>query len=45
MFLKFIPHMLAKKVGGMPTTETMVRILKVLFYSMFVSPNVASSRN
>ena len=30
-FLKFMPYMLAISVGGIPTTETSVRILNISF--------------
>jgi hypothetical protein len=38
-----MPYMLATSVGGTPTTDTIVRTLMMLFWSMLISPNVASS--
>ena len=40
-----MPHMLAKKVGGTPTTLTTVSTRMMLFCSMPMNPSVASSRN
>ena len=38
MFLKFMPYMLATRVGGTPTTETIVSTLMMLFCSMLIRP-------
>jgi len=43
MPLKFIPYMLSIGVGGMPTTETMVNTLMMLFWSTLIRPRVVSS--
>ena len=45
MYLKFIPYMLATRVGGTPTTETTVSTLMMLFCSTLMRPSVASSSN
>ncbi len=39
MLWKFIPYMLATKVGGMPTTEAMVRTLNSSFCSVLMKPS------
>src|SRR3569832_2215731 len=37
IFLKFIPYMLAMSVGGIPTTDAIVRTLKISFCSVLMN--------
>ena len=42
--LKFIPHRLAKSVGGSKITETTDRILMMSFWRMLTKPRMALSK-